>query len=178
MRIVAGSLGGRVFDSPKSAKTHPMSERVRGALFNALGDLSGLTVLDAFAGSGALSFEAISRGAERAIAVESDRSAQKIIADTIRRLGLAPQLRLIKAATGAWLSISPDEVFDVVLCDPPYDDLQPNLLERLAGRAKPGGIVVFSLPPNAGFALPPAIFQLLSSKSYGDARLVFYRRIS
>lgn len=178
MRIVAGSLGGRVFDSPKSPRTHPMSERVRGALFNALGDLSGLTVLDAFAGSGALSFEAVSRGAKSAVAIESDRSAQKVITENIQSLGLESQVQLIKATTNAWLTTSSDDLFDIILCDPPYDDLQSNLLERLAERAKPGGTIVLSLPPKADIALPPSTFHLLSSKSYGDAKLAFYRRIS
>ena len=60
MRVISGKFGGQLFDAPKGHRTHPMSEKVRGALFSVLGDISGLTVLDAFAGSGALSIEAIS----------------------------------------------------------------------------------------------------------------------
>jgi 16S rRNA (guanine966-N2)-methyltransferase len=67
MRVVAGSLKGRIFNEPSGHQTHPMSEKVRGALFNALGDIEGLSVLDAFAGSGALSFEAVSRGAKSVV---------------------------------------------------------------------------------------------------------------
>ena len=63
MKVVAGSRGGRNFASPHNNRTHPMSDKVRGALFNALGDLDGLSVLDAYAGSGACSLEAASRGA-------------------------------------------------------------------------------------------------------------------
>ena len=70
MRVIAGRLGGRNFDSPKTQRTHPMSDKVRGALFNALGDLGGLTVLDAFAGSGACSLEAASRGATEVLAID------------------------------------------------------------------------------------------------------------
>ena len=66
MRIIAGSLGGRVFKAPSGHRTHPMSEKIRGAIFNALGDISDLTVLDAFTGSGALCFEAVSRGVANA----------------------------------------------------------------------------------------------------------------
>lgn len=177
MRIVAGTLGGRIFDSPHAARTHPMSERVRGALFNALGDLDDLTVLDPFAGSGALGFEAISRGAANAMLIESDRSSQQTIAENIKELNLSNQVKLIKATGEAWLRTAPEATFDIVLCDPPYDDLQPKLLEKLAERIKQGGVFVLSLPPKADFALP-GNYELLSEKSYGDAYLAFYRRIS
>jgi 16S rRNA (guanine966-N2)-methyltransferase len=176
MRIIAGNLGGRQFSSPHGHRTRPMSDKIRGALFNALGDINGLTVLDAFAGSGALAYEAISRGASRAIAIDSDRSAQLTIAENTKELGLGSKLKLIKASANAWLSTT-QEIFDIVLCDPPYDDLQTNLLVKLADRAKPGALVVLSLPPNANFKLS-ANFELLSQKSYGDATLTFYRRTS
>jgi 16S rRNA (guanine966-N2)-methyltransferase len=78
LRVIAGELGGRFFDSPDSDATHPMSERMRGSLFNILGDIKGKTILDAFAGSGALSFEAVSRGAVHALTLEKDKIAQKI----------------------------------------------------------------------------------------------------
>lgn len=150
-----------------------MSDKGRGALFNALGDIEGLTVLDAFAGSGALSFEAVSRGAQHAIAIERDRSAQTTITDNIRALGLEAAVKLIKANAAGWLKTS-DQAFDLVLLDPPYDDLQPNLLVRLAGRAVRGGTVVMSLPPETEVNLPEC--ELLSTKNYGDAKLVFYRK--
>ena len=177
MRIIAGSLGGRIFDSPGTHKTHPMSDRVRGAMFNVLGDLGGLTVLDAFAGSGALGFEAVSHGAKQVTVIDSDRLAQKVLERNIVSLDVSEKVKLIKASAGAWLSTNPDAMFDVVLCDPPYDNLQPNLLVRLAERTHPGGICVLSLPPNHTFELPDDTFDLQTTKSYGDATLAFYRRI-
>jgi 16S rRNA (guanine966-N2)-methyltransferase len=177
MRVIAGKLGGRVFDSPGSHRTHPMSDKVKGALFNVLGGLDGMKVLDAFAGSGALGFEAISRGAEHVVAIESDRQAQKVIEDNITSLGVSRQVKLIKATANAWLGTNQGVSFDIVLCDPPYDDLQPNLLFRLAERIAIGGIVVLSLPPKADVTLQPEDFELEVEKDYGDARLVFYRRI-
>ena len=174
MRIIAGQLGGRQFSAPHGHRTRPMSDKVRGALFNSLGDVNGLTVLDAFAGSGALAFEAISRGALKAVAIDSDRSAQMTIAVNIKQLGLEKQVKLIKAGAGAWLSTSAKQ-FDIVLCDPPYDDPQPNLLLRLAERVNPGGVIVFSLPPKMEVQLPSKD-ELLSEKAYGDASLRFYRK--
>jgi len=177
MRIIAGTLGGRMFDSPHGHRTHPMSDKIRGALFNALGDIEDLTVLDAFAGSGALSFEAISRSARSAIAIDNDRSAQMTIAQNIKSLGLGNKVKLIKASANAWLQTNPEAMFDLVLCDPPYDELQMNVLQKLTSRVKPGGVIVFSLPPKANITLPEQ-FELLTGKSYGDAQLVYFRRVS
>jgi 16S rRNA (guanine966-N2)-methyltransferase len=174
MRIIAGRLKGRNFDSPGSHKTHPMSDKARGALFNVLGDIHDLTVLDAFAGSGALSFEAVSRGAHSALAIDSDRLAQKVIADNIRALGLEDRVKLIKASASAWLQTNPHTKFDLVLCDPPYNNLQPGLLAKLAYRTEEDGLFVLSWP---GDKEPPEIDGLrqLEYRQYGDASLVFYR---
>lgn len=177
MRIIAGSLGGRVFDTPGTHRTHPMSDRVRGALFNVLGELEGLTVLDAFAGSGALGFEAISRGAQHVICIENDRLAQQTIARNMQSLALPERVKLIKASANAWLSTNANAQFDIVLCDPPYDNLQPSLISRLADRTHAGGLIVLSLPPKAEITLPSERFALQTAKDYGDAQLVFYRRI-
>jgi len=175
MRITAGTLKGRVFDSPKSHRTHPMSDKMRGALFNMLGDLSGLRVLDAFAGSGALSLEAISRGAESVLAIDSDRTAQQAIEHNIRQLGLARKVKLIKAAAGSWLQTSQAQTFDVVLCDPPYDDLQPSLIVRLKEVVTDGGLLVLSWPGSQELPLIEDL-ELIESRNYGDASLGFYRR--
>jgi 16S rRNA (guanine966-N2)-methyltransferase len=176
MRVIAGKLGGRQFASPKGFKTHPMSDKVRGALFNTLGDVGGLTVLDAFAGSGALSFEALSRGAATATAIDNDRSAQRTITENIRELGLTGSMKLISASVSAWLSTS-DQMFDIILCDPPYNDLQLSVIDKLSSRVKLDGILVVSLPPEANLQTPEHMTELLR-KSYGDAELAFYRRIS
>jgi len=151
-----------------------MSDRIRGALFNTLGDISGLTVLDAFAGSGALSFEAVSRGAGCALAIEVDKSAQQTMAENITGLGLEGEVRLVRAKAQSWLSTT-DEKFDIVICDPPYDHVNHDLLARLADRAKPGGTVVFSLPPGASLSLDNG-YELLQRKDYGDATLNFFRK--
>ncbi len=176
MRIIGGALGGRNFASPRGRRTHPMGDKVRGALFNTLGDINGLTVLDAFAGSGALAFEAVSRGASRVVAIDSDRAAQQVIADNISALGLQDKVQLIRASVSGWLNTS-DDTFDLVFCDPPYDDLRPSVLEKVAVRLKQGGILVFSLPPQPDISVGSR-FALEAKKSYGDAELYFYRRIS
>jgi 16S rRNA (guanine966-N2)-methyltransferase len=175
MRVIAGRLGGRLFDSPHSHRTHPMSDKARGALFNILGDIGGLTVLDPFGGTGALSFEAVSRGAANALVIESDRPAQRVIEQNIKALGLRSEVKLITAQTGAWLQTNHDDQFDLVLCDPPHDDLQPNLLMRLSQRVVPGGLLVISWPGSQETPSFPK-FDRIEQRSYGDMQLAFYRK--
>jgi 16S rRNA (guanine966-N2)-methyltransferase len=151
-----------------------MGDKIRGALFNILGDIEGLTVLDAFAGSGALSLEAISRGAVHATAIESDQQAQTAIAKNIISLGVDSNIKLIRATADAWLQTS-DQHFDIVLLDPPYSDRQESLLAKLAGRVNPDGVVVVSWPGG----VEPLEFQgftCVVHREYGDAQLLFYKQ--
>jgi 16S rRNA (guanine966-N2)-methyltransferase len=177
MRVVAGSLKGRIFNEPSGHKTHPMSEKMRGALFNALGDIEGLSVLDAFAGSGALSFEAVSRGAKSVVAVDKDSSAHQIIENNVLGLKLAKQVHVSRANVAGWSIHNMENKFDIVLLDPPYEDLQLSLLQKLVNRhVKNGGLAVLSFPGKITY---PAFerTQVAAAKDYGDSQLVFYRKI-
>lgn len=174
MRVIAGKLGGRLFDSPRSQKTHPMSDRARGGLFNTLGDIMGLTVLDAFAGSGALSYEAVSRGASTVTAIDIDKDAFKTIVSNIEKLGIEESVSAIRRQAGSWSTGHTDLYFDIVICDPPYNDLRRDILQKVAYRTKPGGLYVLSWPGHE----PAPVFKnlkLLRQKSYGDLQLVYYQ---
>lgn len=176
MRVIAGRLGGRRFASSHGNKTHPMSDKMRGALFNMLGDIAGLTVLDAFAGTGALGYEAISRGAESVVLVENDRSAQRTIVENINNLQLSDHVHLVRASVSAWLHTS-QATFDLVLIDPPYDNLQMAQILPLSERVNTGGILVLSYPA----ALEPPIFDgftLLKQKNYAGGSLCLFERVS
>ncbi len=177
MRIIAGWLGGRTFESPRGHRTHPMSEKARGAIFNALGDIKGLSVLDAFAGSGALAFEAVSRGATSALAIEVDKTAQTIIKQNIETLDIGDRVKSVRANASAWSNRHQDTTFDIVLCDPPYDDIQYKVIRKLTMHLKSAGIFVISLP-GAHEKLTLEGLEIVQAKDYGDAQLVFYRRIS
>lgn len=177
MKIIAGTLGGRIFHEPKGHKTHPMSEKMRGALFNALGDIEGLVFLDAFAGSGALSFEAISRGAKQAVAVEKDKTAYDSIRLSIDELKLSQQIKATRANVSGWSLHNMENKFDVVLFDPPHDDLNRDLLQKLTSRhVKVKGLAVLCWP---GHEKAPEFdsVEIVENKNYGDAQLVFYRRV-
>ncbi len=175
MRVVAGRLGGRVFESPRGHRTHPMSEKARGAIFNALGDIEGLSFLDAYAGSGALAIEAVSRGAAHVVAIDVDIDAVKAISSNISALGLEDFVQVLRKNVSGWSRNNQHRQFDVVLVDPPYDDIRPNVLERLLVHVKPGGLLVLSWPGNEqvrSFAHATTV----AHKELGDIQLVFYRK--
>lgn len=177
MRIIAGKLGGRQFNAQTGSRTHPMSEKARGAMFNMLGDINGLTVLDAFAGSGALSFEAISRGAASALAIEIDKTAQSTIKRSTEELVLQDQIHLISGNCLGWSARNKDQQFDLVLCDPPYDRILIGSIQKLAIHVKLGGLLVLSWPKHVEVGELKNT-DIVKTGKYGDAQLVFYRRIS
>ena len=176
MRVIAGKLGGRIFNSPHGHKTHPMSEKVRGAIFNALGDINGLSVLDCFSGSGAVAFEAVSRGAGSVVCIEADNLAYRTIKENISLLGIEDKLIVNKAFIEAWSKRNNDLLFDLVFMDPPYDKVNEPALTEVSKHAKPGGLIILSLPPDLSYQADSNLFSLLSSKNYGDACIIIYRR--
>lgn len=176
MRIVAGSLGGRMIATPKGHHTHPMSEKMRGALFNMLGDIEDLSILDAYSGSGAMAIEAISRGAAKVVAIEIDPHAFDVIRSNIRTLNLESQIKVIRANVSKWSEGNFTSTFNLVICDPPYDDIKLSQLEKLKAHVAKDGLLVISLPTNFD---RPAFegFTLEEDRNYGDGSLVFYRKI-
>ena len=154
-----------------------MGDKIRGALFNALGDIEGLTVLDAFAGSGALSFEAVSRGAASAVALEIDKDAYLTILKNTESLGLKDQVMVLRKNASGWSRNNQHKTFDIVLADPPYNDIRPDLLQKLAQQVRPGGVFVLSWPGGESVREFVGLKQA-SHKTYGDAQLVFYYRIT
>jgi len=178
MRVIAGKFGGQTFDAPNTHKTHPMSERMRGALFNTLGDIEGLTVLDAFGGSGALSFEAVSRGAKTSIITDVDRTAHETIIRNIKKLGVGTSVKAIRINISKWSQGNSTEQFDLVLANPPFDGLKVELIERLIRHVKPGGLLVVSWPTRQSAPkLPKLELVGVKEKNYGDAQLVFYQKV-
>lgn len=124
MRVIDGKLRGRRLSAPPGQATRPTSDRVREALFSMLGDPSGARVLDLYAGTGALGIEALSRGAERAVFVESRRPALTVLKANLSSLGLLECSTVVgvpvERAAPMLLAHAP---FDLVLCDPPWADL-------------------------------------------------------
>ncbi|WP_258904418.1 16S rRNA (guanine(966)-N(2))-methyltransferase RsmD [Actinokineospora sp. UTMC 2448] len=176
-RIVAGVAGGRRLAVPPKG-TRPTADRVREALFSALEaalDLDGARVLDLYAGSGALGFEALSRGAALATLVESDRTAVKVLRDNAAALGLpGADVRPGKVATV--LAEPPPAPYDLVFADPPYALGQAELAAVLTalvgnGWAADGATVVIERDRRSGEPAWPPGFESTRTRAYGDTEL-------
>lgn len=175
VRLIAGKYGGRVIEGSGTDRTHPMSERIRNAVFNMLADsVQDAVVLDAFAGSGALGFEALSRGAKEVTFVERDRIAQKIITNNIETLKAQNETKLVKAPVASW-SETTNQTFDLIFADPPYHDPQLSTVFKLIRLLKPNGLMVLSyvstreVPSELGVVV-------VDNRSYGNAAIAVYRR--
>ena len=169
MRIVAGSRKGHSIQAPKRADTRPTSDRVREAAFNLIGPLDGASVLDLYAGSGALGLEALSRGAARAVFVEADPAACRTIERNLDKLGLRGEVRC-----GDVLPAIANERrrFDLVFADPPYDERDHRALARyLPSLLADDGLVVFETAAKDEPELP---LTKRTSRRYGAARITLF----
>lgn len=176
MRIIAGDLGGRFFEAPKGHITHPMSTKARSAIFNCLGDITDLTVLDAYAGSGALSFEAISRGVSSVLAIENDTKAIKTLRSNIDSLQLKQKINIFPSDIKRWFSQDNGALYDIVFVDPPYHNIDQDILVKLSQKVRSQGLIIYSLPVKYHqFSLPDIQFTRLKIKNYGDAELHYFR---
>ena len=178
VKLIAGEFGGRFIQAPPGSTTHPMGERVRSAMFNSLGEaVRGARVLDAFAGSGAIGLEALSRGAESAVFVERDRVAQRVIAENINTVGASEKSIVIKTTVANWLeSMSVTEEFDIIFVDPPYHNPQFSTVSRLMGLLKPGGYMILSHPGIGEVPIQNGIV-VVDNRSYGGAHLTYFLRL-
>ena len=170
MRIIAGSHRSRQIAAPKGRDTRPTSDRVRENAFNLIGPVDGAAVLDLFAGSGALGLEALSRGAASATFVESDRDACRTINANLDTLKLRATVLCQDAAR---MVSSERHVYDLVLCDPPYDYDNAKLMPHLARLLAPDGVLVYE---SSGRAAPPEVpgLEQRTSRRYGSARLTLF----
>jgi 16S rRNA (guanine966-N2)-methyltransferase len=180
MRVIAGELGGRTLVAPRGMATRPTSDRVREALFSVLGQVGDAAVLDLYAGTGALGIEALSRGAARAVFVESGAAALAALRKNLAALGLRDRARVVDRpvarAHAETLAAGP---FDLVFIDPPYVLVRevPAAMDRLTaeGALGPGVRVVLE----HGSRDPPPDLPGLErgpTRAYGDTSLTFFTR--
>ncbi|MDR0957165.1 MAG: 16S rRNA (guanine(966)-N(2))-methyltransferase RsmD [Candidatus Nomurabacteria bacterium] len=179
LRIISGKFGGRFISADVGRATHPMGDRVRSGLFSSLesrGVLEDAEVLDAFAGTGAVGIEALSRGAKSVVFLERDKLAQKVIVDNITTLNISEQTKLIKASIDAWITSDKTAKFDLVFADPPYNNPHFSTVFRLLGALRKNGLMILSLSGREIIPEPNGVV-VVDNRSYGEARLVIYRKI-
>jgi 16S rRNA (guanine966-N2)-methyltransferase len=171
LRVVAGEVGGRGLVAPPDIR--PTTDRVREALFSALGSaVESATVLDLFAGSGALAIEALSRGAVQAVLVDHDRDAEAACERNLIATGFASRARVERTPVDVFLRHRPlESPFDLVLCDPPYELPDADLVTVLDGLHDPawlaaGALVVVERPGPVW--TPPTGWSTSWQRKYGD----------
>ena len=183
-RIVGGVAGGRRIAVPPGSGTRPTADRVREALFSSLeaefGGFHGLTVLDLYAGSGAIGLEALSRGAERVVLVEADRKAADVITANVKAVGLPGATVLVRPAEKVASGDNSGKPFDLVFADPPYKletlEIQGILVE-LAGNGwlADDAVAVVERGKREPWEWPDG-FAALRDRKYGEARLWYGHR--
>ena len=168
IRIISGKFGGRLIDTPKTDKTHPMGDRERSAIFNRLrGEIADKVILDAFAGSGAIGIEALSLGAAEVDFLENNRKAADTIRANVAKFKLESQGKLVRKLR--------DE-YDIIFADPPYEKPQYEYIEEILKSLKHGGIFVLSHPESPA----PWEFRglsLFSDKTYAAAHIKMYQKL-
>lgn len=176
LRVIAGELGGRRLVAPAQAR--PTTDRVREAVFSALGDVEGLAVLDLFAGSGALAIEALSRGAGPAVLVERDPAAVAVIRKNLIALDLITRARVQRRPVATHLRASPssEAPFRLVFLDPPYDTDETEVTRTLEFLGISGWLtldarVVLERPASAAPVLPEG-WVASWTRTYGDTLIV------
>jgi len=174
-RIIAGEWGGRRLVVASDA-TRPTSDRVREALFAALEsrvDLADMTVVDLFAGTGALGLEAVSRGAASAVLVDADRRAVDGLKRNVAACGAEQRVRVVAATATDFLRAAGEQRYDMVFCDPPYDLADDELAQVLAlvGEHLGDGYLVLERAKRAAPTVWPATLSPVLAKRYGDTRV-------
>lgn len=175
MRIVAGSRKGHRIAAPKGSATRPTGDRVRESAFALIGPVDGASVLDLFAGSGAMGLEAMSRGATSCVFVERDRDACRIIQANLEKLRLTGAVIANRDVASALREESArGRRFDLVLVDPPYGEWEehaPALAGHLPELLAEAGIVVVETSDRVEPELP---LDLVTTRRYGSARITVF----
>ncbi|MCD6297358.1 MAG: 16S rRNA (guanine(966)-N(2))-methyltransferase RsmD [Deltaproteobacteria bacterium] len=181
MRITGGQAKGRVLASPKGLKIRPTTDQVREAIFNIIGqDLSGLKVLDLFAGTGSLGLESLSRGALSALFIDSSQQSVNLIKKNLATCGHQGSGAAIKRDLRRGITLNHPlikESVDLVFVDPPYrNNIISFLLEELSTKevVSSGSLVVAESSKSESPPVSLKPFQMVDTRLYGITRISIY----
>jgi 16S rRNA (guanine966-N2)-methyltransferase len=181
MRIIAGEMRGRTLKAVDGLQTRPTSDKVKGAIFNVLGDrIYDAQVLDLFSGTGNLALEALSRGAREAVLVEKAHNAHKVVRENIDRLQLDHRTKVLLMDAFNYLESYSEEVFDLIFLDPPYHkDLVSKSLVILGSRSylTPNGVIVAETAKDEQLNVEMLPFEIRKISLYGDTKVWYIQRL-
>lgn len=178
MRIIAGEMRGRRLKTVEGWQTRPTADKVKGAIFNVLREkVNDAKVLDLFAGTGSLSWEALSRGAREASLVESNYTAFKVLEENARTLQVLSQTELFHLDAFTYLNRYPEQVFDLIFLDPPYRrGLAEQALEQLSFPCRLAGTGVIIVETSREENLTTGKFEVRQTGEYGDTKIWYLQR--
>ncbi len=177
MRVITGSAKGKRLVTPEGKDVRPTPDKVKEGLFSALQfDIEGRRILDLFAGSGQLSVEALSRGAESAVLVDASAVSVKVARKNIEYCGFADKAKVIQLDYAAYCSMS-RETFDIVFLDPPYNEglLMP-AVKAVLPLMSDYGLIVCEHPPEVSLDETVGGFSIFKTYRYGKVNVTVYRK--
>lgn len=180
MRIIAGDMRGRQLAAVDGMQTRPTSDKVKGAIFNVLGEkVLDARVLDLFAGTGNLAIESLSRGSREAVLVEKSMVAHQVIRKNVELLGLCNKVKLILMDALLYLKRYPQEVFDLIFLDPPYRQELVNkaiLALREQSFLTPYGVIIAETSKDEKLNEDIYPFEVRKTAKYGDTLIWYLQR--
>lgn len=179
LRILSGVLKGKTLKSPQSPGTHPMGSREKLALFNMLQpELEDANVLDAYAGTGALGIEALSRGAKSVTFVEKVPAVARLIRENLHSVGREREAEALTMSVSEFAQDAERrEKYTLIIADPPYDKFVLEEIASLTQLLREDGILALSFPFRNGTPEFPGL-ELQTSRKYATAGIALYRKIS
>ncbi len=181
MRIIAGEMRGRLLKTVEGMQTRPTSDKVKGAIFNSLGNkVLDAHVLDLFAGTGSLAIEALSRGSRDAVLVEKSRDAHQVIRKNIEQVGVSHKAKLLLLDAFMYIDRYPDEVFDLIFLDPPYREglvLKAILTLKKHPCLAADGVIVAETAKEEELVGDIYPFEIRKTGKYGDTKVWYLQRV-
>ena len=181
MRIIAGEMRGRQLKAVEGMQTRPTSDKVKGAIFNVLGEkVLDARVLDLFAGTGNLAIEALSRGSREAVLVEKSLDAHKVICDNLEKIGVSHKAKLLLMDAFKYIDRYPAEVFNLIFIDPPYHkELVSKAILSLKEHSflAPFGVIVAETAKDEELNDDIYPFEIRKTGEYGDTKVWYLQRM-
>lgn len=178
LKIISGKYKNLSLVQPPEGITRPMSQKVRAAVFNTIGDrIIDASVLDLFSGTGAMAIESISRGCSDVVLVENNQKALTAIRQNIQNIDLVEKITVVDQDADKFIGDCA-ESFDIIMLDPPYDRFKIDIVNRAANLLQYGGIIVASHASRTEINGLNKDLQIVSSKKYGDTQIEYISHLS